>query len=263
MARLQADLRVWLASVLAGLASVSAAPAATMIEDADSLCRGLAEASDAVRIDCAMAQLSTNLDRFKFCPFGLAGGGAAAPSALYLIRDGRTQALPSKVTNMMLKSGDIVRLETSGGGGFGEARLRARELVERDVQACPGLRVAGAVSVLEGRGSDVYGGSGSRVSPVWLRNPLMSAGRYWMRLSRFLATAASWPALPAARFPRLFFITDQAPSVGLSQWMDRRTSGYEHAGYRQGGPAPAGPVGRTAAGTRSGGRGGSAGILPG
>jgi N-methylhydantoinase B/oxoprolinase/acetone carboxylase alpha subunit len=51
-----------------------------------------------------------------------------------LIRDGQTQALPSKVTNMMLKSGDVVRLETSGGGGFGEARLRARELVERDVR---------------------------------------------------------------------------------------------------------------------------------
>ena len=60
-------------------------------------------------------------------------GGAAAPSALYLVRDGQTQALPSKVTNMMLKSGDIIRLETSS-GGFGEARLRAREHVERDVR---------------------------------------------------------------------------------------------------------------------------------
>jgi N-methylhydantoinase B/oxoprolinase/acetone carboxylase alpha subunit len=86
------------------------------------------------RIDCAMAQLSANLDRFKYPPFGLAGGGPAAPSALYLVRDGQTQALPSKVTNMMLKRGNIVRLETSGGGGFGEARLRERELVERDVR---------------------------------------------------------------------------------------------------------------------------------
>jgi N-methylhydantoinase B len=34
----------------------------------------------------------------------------------------------------MLKDGDIIRLETSGGGGFGEARLRAREFVERDVR---------------------------------------------------------------------------------------------------------------------------------
>jgi N-methylhydantoinase B/oxoprolinase/acetone carboxylase alpha subunit len=50
------------------------------------------------------------------------------------IRDGQKQALRSKVTNMMLKDGDIIRLETSGGGGFGEARLRAREFVERDVR---------------------------------------------------------------------------------------------------------------------------------
>ena len=35
---------------------------------------------------------------------------------------------------MMLKNGDIIRLETSGGGGFGQARLRERELVERDVR---------------------------------------------------------------------------------------------------------------------------------
>ena len=86
------------------------------------------------RIDSAIAQLSTNLDRFKFRPFGLAGGGAAAASALYLIRDGRREALPSKVTNFMLRKGDIVRLETSGGGGFGLPKMRAREDVERDVR---------------------------------------------------------------------------------------------------------------------------------
>ena len=35
---------------------------------------------------------------------------------------------------MMVRAGDIIRLETSGGGGFGEARLRPRELVERDIR---------------------------------------------------------------------------------------------------------------------------------
>jgi N-methylhydantoinase B len=86
------------------------------------------------RIDSPVAQLSTNLDRFKFPPFGLAGGGTAAASALYLIRDGRREALPSKVTNVMLRKGDVVRLETSGGGGFGEPKMRADEQVERDVR---------------------------------------------------------------------------------------------------------------------------------
>ncbi len=86
------------------------------------------------RIDSAVAQLSTNLDRFKFRPFGLAGGGPGAASALYLIRDGRREALTSKVTNLMLRKGDIIRLETSGGGGFGEPTMRIGEQVERDVR---------------------------------------------------------------------------------------------------------------------------------
>jgi N-methylhydantoinase B/oxoprolinase/acetone carboxylase alpha subunit len=85
------------------------------------------------RVDCAAAQLSTNLDRFRYPPFGLAGGLPAAPSTLTLIRDGERQALPSKVTNLMLRRGDIVRLETSGGGGFGAPEARARALIERDL----------------------------------------------------------------------------------------------------------------------------------
>lgn len=59
---------MWLASVLAGLATVSAAPAATMIEDADSLCRGLAEASDAARIDSATLQAPSQLIVFERGP---------------------------------------------------------------------------------------------------------------------------------------------------------------------------------------------------
>src|ERR1039458_4311008 len=61
MARFKANLRVWLASLLAGLATVSAAPAATMIEDAASACGGLAGASDAVRIDSATLQAPSQL----------------------------------------------------------------------------------------------------------------------------------------------------------------------------------------------------------
>jgi N-methylhydantoinase B len=85
------------------------------------------------RVDGAAAQLSANLDRFKFPPFGLDGGRSASLSTLTLIRDGQRQALPSKVTNLMLRKGDVVRLETSGGGGFGRPQMRARELIERDV----------------------------------------------------------------------------------------------------------------------------------
>lgn len=44
----------------------------------------------------------------------------------------------------------------------------------------------------------------------------MRAGRYWMRLSRFLMIAASWLGVPQEpRLPRLFFMFGQAPSAGL------------------------------------------------
>jgi N-methylhydantoinase B len=86
------------------------------------------------RIDCSAAQLSTNLDRFKFPPFGLDGGLPAALSTLTLIRGGQKQALPSKVTNLMVRQGDVVRLETSGGGGFGRPQTRPCDAVERDVR---------------------------------------------------------------------------------------------------------------------------------
>jgi hypothetical protein len=80
MARFQPDLRVWLASVLAGLATVSAAPAARMIEDADSLCRGLAEASDAVRIDSATLQAPSQLIVFERGPTPAARIAPANPA---------------------------------------------------------------------------------------------------------------------------------------------------------------------------------------
>ena len=37
----------------------------------------------------------------------------------------------------------------------------------------------------------------------------MRAGRYWIRLSRFLTTAASWSTSRTARLPRPFFMFDQ------------------------------------------------------
>lgn len=56
MARFQGNLGVWLASLIAGLAAVTAAPAATLTEDAAAVCAGLAGALDTVRIDAATLQ---------------------------------------------------------------------------------------------------------------------------------------------------------------------------------------------------------------
>jgi hypothetical protein len=103
---------------------------------------------------------------------------------------------------------------------------------------------------------------GVRSSLVLARKPSSRPGRYCIRLSRVLTSAVSSPMSCLTRLASDRFRTDQTGSVGLPQCMDRCTSGCGHAGYRQGGPASAGRVGRTAAGTRPGGRGGGAGILP-
>jgi N-methylhydantoinase B len=71
------------------------------------------------RIDCAAAVFTANLERFKFQPYGLAGGEPGRAGRLTLIRGGEATPLPSKLGNLRLQRDDRIRLETSGGGGFG------------------------------------------------------------------------------------------------------------------------------------------------
>lgn len=84
------------------------------------------------RVDCPEAVFTANLDRFKFRPYGLAGGEPGAVGRLFLIRGGERQALASKVGNLRLRSGDVIRLETSGGGGFGPPSTRSPAAHEAD-----------------------------------------------------------------------------------------------------------------------------------
>ncbi len=57
-------------------------------------------------------------DRRKFPPRGVYGGGDAQPGRNSLNRGGEDIPLPSKVT-MGIRQGDLVRIETPGGGGWG------------------------------------------------------------------------------------------------------------------------------------------------
>ena len=86
------------------------------------------------RVDCAEAVFTANLERFKYRPFGLAGGEPGRAGALSLLRDGTGTAIGSKIGNLRLRQGDIIRLETSGGGGFGPQTQRPAAEHERDVK---------------------------------------------------------------------------------------------------------------------------------
>jgi N-methylhydantoinase B len=84
------------------------------------------------RLTAAEAVLQLRSDRRRFRPYGLAGGGAAAPSLNLLNPDGEARVLPSKVT-MVIRAGDVVRHVQSGGGGHGDPLARDLDLIARDL----------------------------------------------------------------------------------------------------------------------------------
>jgi len=82
--------------------------------------------------DCV---LSTCIDRSLIPPFGLFGGGDGAPNLIYLMRKGSDtwESVNPRLSNLPLKAGDTVRIETAIGGGFGDPLERDPKLVAADV----------------------------------------------------------------------------------------------------------------------------------
>jgi N-methylhydantoinase B len=66
------------------------------------------------------AEVTLLADRRKFRPYGLAGGGDGAPGRATVVKadSGEEIELPGKCSRE-LKKGDVLRIETPGGGGFG------------------------------------------------------------------------------------------------------------------------------------------------
>jgi N-methylhydantoinase B len=87
------------------------------------------------RLEADWGVLSGNFDRFRFPPYGLNGGKPGAPGRFMLTRDGNTKQLPSKISGVQLKRGDKVRLDTSGGGGWGDPARRDPEARLADQRA--------------------------------------------------------------------------------------------------------------------------------
>ncbi len=85
------------------------------------------------RVDSERCFFTANMDRFVHPPYGLAGGQPASLGRLILTRDGVESDVPPKSDNVVLKQGDRLRLETSGGGGFGDPRQRDKAVLQRDV----------------------------------------------------------------------------------------------------------------------------------
>jgi N-methylhydantoinase B/oxoprolinase/acetone carboxylase alpha subunit len=69
------------------------------------------------------AALTIMSERRRFAPYGVQGGRPGAKGRNTLITAGRARVLGSKV-NIKLRPGDVLRIETPGGGGYGRTRGR-------------------------------------------------------------------------------------------------------------------------------------------
>ena len=75
-------------------------------------------------------------DRGRFRPFGVFGGKPAQPARHKFVLDGR-EYIPEHLTKdegVPMAAGDVLRLETPGGGGFGNPRERPLQLVIEDLK---------------------------------------------------------------------------------------------------------------------------------
>ena len=92
----------------------------------------------AVRIDIeCRAQEATitvrGLDRFRIQPWGAFGGMPGHNGRAVLNPDGRAEEL-GRIKVLTMREGDLLRMESPSGGGFGDPLMRDPELVLRDVR---------------------------------------------------------------------------------------------------------------------------------
>lgn len=79
---------------------------------------------DGIRRDVEMltdVQVTLLTERRERGPYGMNGGQPGVPGQNLILRDGEEIPIPSK-GSIELKSGDILSIQTPGGGGFGKIR---------------------------------------------------------------------------------------------------------------------------------------------
>ena len=82
----------------------------------------------------APCRLNVGFDRVGCPPWGVNGGKSGVPGRVVLERPGDEPRTYFKA-EILLRPGDLVRIETGGGGGYGFAEHRTRERIESDLMA--------------------------------------------------------------------------------------------------------------------------------
>jgi N-methylhydantoinase B len=93
--------------------------------------------------------ITSTFGRHKYMPWGVDGGREGSMNAVQIIHaDGRPSVTVGKTARYPLVKGDVARLITGTGGGWGDPRERSPEAVRADLRA-------GLIS--EETARDVYG----------------------------------------------------------------------------------------------------------
>ncbi len=126
-------------------------------------------------------------DRAVLPPFGVGGARPAAPVKVSVLRDGAEVEFPTpgKVTGHPLAAGDVVVMQSAGGGGFGDPLARDPERVRQDV-------LAGYVS--RERARDGYG-------VVLTAAGAVDEAATWARRAELAAAVRRFPVVADERDP--------------------------------------------------------------
>jgi N-methylhydantoinase B len=82
------------------------------------------------------ASLTTTYGRHRFLPWSIAGGGQGSPNGAAVIQKGETEPViwQGKLTRYQMREGDLARLITGTGGGYGDPLDRPVDKVQSDVK---------------------------------------------------------------------------------------------------------------------------------
>jgi N-methylhydantoinase B len=88
------------------------------------------------RILSTEADLTATFGRFKYPPWGADGGGDGSANAIEIIPEGKSEPIlrRGKVARYRLQRGDVARLVTGVGGGYGDPMERDPDVVLEDVR---------------------------------------------------------------------------------------------------------------------------------
>jgi N-methylhydantoinase B len=86
------------------------------------------------RIANSHATFTASFGRSKFPAWGAAGGEGGSPNFFVVEKVGESPRRLSKVAALPLSEGDLIRMHTGSGGGFGDPRGRDPERVAADVR---------------------------------------------------------------------------------------------------------------------------------